>query len=612
MPDVLLPESFQRVPAPVLGALKKLTGLDGLQQLYNHSQSSSAQEFAARALERLGIACDIGVRDRGRIPRSGGAILVANHPYGLLEGFLLTNLLAGIRPDVKFLANGLLAEIPELTPIVIPVDVFGSGEKATQVNRRSLVDSIHWLRNGGMLVIFPAGIVSSWDWRQTSVTDAPWNRSAARLASMTKAPVIPAYFVGQNSVPFHLMGLIHPALRTMRLPAELMNKRGTRIEIRTGNPVDHKELAQSGETPEQQTEYLRGRTYLLAFREQVAAALRAKPVIPRNSVVVPAIPAGELEGEIARLQPQQLLDQSGAYEVYAARTRDIPAVLTEIGRLREVTFRLAGEGTGRSTDLDSFDSYYDHIFVWHRGNRELAGAYRLARTTPILEWRGVRGLYTSTLFRYRPEFFKRIGPAIELGRSFVRPEYQKEYSPLLLLWKGIAKYAASNPGFPVLFGAVSISNDYSPAARQLMVEYLRRQTGRDPLQSLMRPRHPFRAPLLGSAELKRIAASASTLDSLSAAVGEMESGARGVPVLLRQYGKLGGRVLGFNVDHDFAGALDGLILVDLRTADSASLKRYMGSGTFEVFQRQVFQQQHHRRDEQPIMTRSTTTQKWFP
>jgi putative hemolysin len=582
MPDVLLPEAFQRVPAPVLGALKKLTGLDGLQQLYDASQSPSAEQFAARALARLGIHYVIEPRDLERIPCTGPAIVVANHPYGLLEGFLLTSLLSRVRRDFKFLANGLLALIPELKPIVIPVDVFANGSKATLANRKSLVDSIHWLRGGGLLVVFPAGIVSSWHWRQTSVTDPPWNRSVARLAAMTKAPVVPAYFAGQNSVPFHLMGLIHPALRTMRLPAELMKKRGARIEIRAGNPVDHKELMKAGDNPDQQTAYLRGRTYLLSFRRQIAtgSVVRRMPL----ASIAASVTAGELEAEIASLAPEQLLEQTNGYEVYTARTRQIPAVLTEIGRLREVTFRLAGEGTGRPTDLDSFDAYYDHIFVWHCGRRELVGAYRLARTTPILDWRGVRGLYTSTLFRYRTEFFKRVGPAIELGRSFVRPEYQKEYSPLLLLWKGIARYAALNPGFPVLFGAVSISNDYTPAARQLMVEYLSHQTDRDPLRWHVRPRHPFRGPLLGSAELKRIAYTAISLESLSAAVGEVEPDGRGVPVLLRQYAKLGGRVLTFNVDQDFAGALDGLIMVDLRTAEPASLRRYMGVGGYEAFQ----------------------------
>ena len=575
--EFLVPAAFERIPGPVLGALKKITGLEALTALYRqaHREGAKPAEFAADALAVLGTSYDIAPTDQEKIPREGPCIIVANHPYGLLEGVVLTDLLARVRPDYKFLANNLLASVPEMRPIVIPVDVFSTGAKAALNNRQPMVDAVAWLRKGGLLVVFPAGIVSGWDWRQTSVTDPPWNRAVARIASMTKSPVVPLYFAGQNSVPFQLMGLIHPALRTMRLPAELANKRGARTEIRVGSIVPPKELAAQG-SPDEQTAYLRSRTYLLAFRN--------KPASPQKAAAKPATAiasggsAEELEAEIVRFAPDQLLERNGAYDVYQARTRQMPALLTESGRLREITFRLAGEGTGRSTDLDSFDAYYDHIFVWQRERRELVGAYRLARTTPVLEWRGIRGLYTSTLFRYKPEFFKRIGPAIELGRSFVRPEYQKEYSPLLLLWKGIAKYASLNPEYPVLFGAVSISNEYSPAARQLMVEYLGQQTAQDPLRLLVQPRRPFRAPLLAGAELKRLARCASSLEGLSSAVGEVEADGRGIPVLLRQYAKLGGRVLTFNIDHDFAGALDGLIFVDLRTANPAALKRFMPSG----------------------------------
>ena len=579
--EILLPESFQRIPAPMLGALKKLSGFESLNALYRVAHTDASRppvEFADRALDVLGASYEIDPKDLEKIPREGPCVVVANHPYGLLEGILLTALLSRLRPDFRFLANGLLASVPEIKDLVIPVDVFASGEKAAFTNRKPLADSVAWLRNGGMLVVFPAGIVSSWDWKQNSITDPPWNRAVARIASMTKSPVTPLFFAGRNSIPFQLMGLIHPMLRTMRLPAEFANKRGVRFEIRVGTTIKPKELTDHG-GPDEQTAYLRSRTYLLGFRQK-AVARQASAGLE----IAPGVQPSELEAEITCLPVEQLLERSGEYDVWVARTRQIPAVLTEIGRLRETTFRLAGEGTGRSTDLDSFDAYYDHIFVWQRVRRQLVGAYRLTRTTPVLEKLGIRGLYSSTLFRYRPDFFKRIGPAIELGRSFVRPEYQKEYSPLMLLWKGISKYAARNADHPVLFGAVSISNDYSAAARQLMVEYLERQTSNDPLRFLVRPRRPFRAPLLAGQELKNFARCAVSLEGLSLAVGEVEADGRGIPVLLRQYAKLGGRVLTFNVDHDFGGALDGLILTDLRTADAGALKKYMGADAFAKFQ----------------------------
>lgn len=576
-----VPGPLQKIPAPFLGALKKLTGFESLNEVYRAATGTSSltpSEFAAGTLAALGTRSIVDPKDVERIPTEGACVVVANHPFGILEGVLLTDLLNRIRPDFKFLVNGFLMTVPELQQILIPVDVFSTGEKAALANRKPIAEALAWLRGGGMLVVFPSGVVSTWDWRANGVTDPPWNTMVARLAGKTAAPVVPMYFCGTNSVPFHLVGLIHPTLRTMRLPAEFANKRGLAIEIRVGSPIKPKELAEAGATPDEQTAYLRSRSYLLGYRHSTKPAAAAPPPPKKQmaAMIGKGVNPTELEAEIGALDPEQRLDSSGAFDVYTARTRQMPAVLTEIGRLRELTFRLAGEGTGRSTDLDSFDSYYDHIFVWQREKRELVGAYRLTRTTPVIEWRGIRGLYTSTVFRYRPDFFRKLGPAIELGRSFVRPEYQKEYAPLVLLWKGIARYAALHAGYPILFGAVSISGDYSPAARQLMVEYLSRQGANDPLRFHVRPRNPFRPPLLGGAELKRVAGSLCSLDSLSTAVSEIDAGGRGIPVLLRQYAKLGGRVLNFAVDKEFSGTLDGLILVDLRKTETATLKRYMG------------------------------------
>jgi len=262
-------------------------------------------------------------------------------------------------------------------------------------------------------------------------------------------------------------------------------------------------------------------------------------------------------------------------------------VLFRSGRLRERTFRAVGEGTGRSADIDDFDGYYEHLFIWDAPAREIVGAYRLGRTDRIARRFGKQGLYTSTLFEYHDLFFKLLGPALELGRSFVRAEQQKSFAPLLLLWRGIGEYVGRHPEYCKLLGPVSISGDYCLVSRALLVQFLR-QRNFDPLApAMVRARTPFRGHLsprsLGGAQ-------PDDLQTLSALLAGLEPDGKGAPVLLRQYLKLGGRVLGFNIDPGFGNSLDCLVLVDLRRTEPRVLEKYMSEAAW-----QSFRQLHHRR-----------------
>jgi putative hemolysin len=252
-------------------------------------------------------------------------------------------------------------------------------------------------------------------------------------------------------------------------------------------------------------------------------------------------------------------------------------VVEEIGRLREAAFRQAGEGTGRASDLDRFDDDYSHLVLWSRQANEIAGSYRLGATGDILPRRGVRGLYTSTLFHFRKDLFERLGPALELGRSFIRPEYQKQFAPLLLLWKGIASYVARRPECAVLFGAVSISNHYHDVSRHLIVRFLEAHRA-DELSDLVRPRRPYRQS--GRLQLPPVPAD---LERLSELIADLERDGKGVPILLRQYLKTGGKLLAFHVDHAFSDVLDALIMVDLRAAPPPVLDRYFGKSAAARF-----------------------------
>ena len=294
-------------------------------------------------------------------------------------------------------------------------------------------------------------------------------------------------------------------------------------------------------------------------------------------IAAPADPAA-VAAEIARLDSP--LASQGRFDVFLAPADAIPQVLHEIGRLREVSFRAVGEGSGKALDLDAFDRTYLHLFLWDRDARAIAGAYRLGRTDTLLAEFGADGLYTSTLFQLGEPFLDHLTPGLELGRSFVAPDYQKSIHPLGLLWRGIGRFVVRYPRYARLFGPVSISDDYSPISQELIVRFLRESRRDARFADSVRPRNPYPGGLPAPGD---ISARLGSIEEVSAAVARIEPDGKGVPVLLRQYLKLNATLLEFNVDPDFANVLDALVLADLRDAPDEVLIRDMGADGLAAF-----------------------------
>jgi putative hemolysin len=577
MQDTLATLFGPKLPAPIEGALERLLVLDRFHTFFEGlRQAGGSRPLLERTLAALHVRPLISARDLALVPKQGPVIAVANHPFGLMEGAILATLLGTVRPDVKILANHLLRNLPGAAEHCIFVDPFG-GSGAVRSNRKGLKESIAWIEGGGMLAMFPAGEVAHLDLKQGAVTDPEWNHNLARLLRITGAAVLPVYFPGANGAWFQVLGFLHPKVRTALLAHEFLNKTNRSIEVRVGNPIAPSKL-RTYQDDVALTRYLRHRTYLLDDRKgprASAAKMTSEPVAgPVMSELVAA--------DVAKLGPERTLVDSGEFTVLLATAAEIPNGLSEIGRLREITFREIGEGTGKSFDLDSFDEHYWHLFVWNKPRREIVGAYRLGPSDEILPRAGVQGFYTASLFHWNQSFLNRTGPALELGRSFVRSEYQKSYAPLPLLWKGIGQFLVRNPRYRVLFGPVSISNKYTAASRQLMVTYLKAFRRSPELATLVRARHPFRQrasrvtrELVGAADWD--------IEELSALVADVETDRKGMPVLLRQYLKLGGELVAFNVDRKFANALDGLIVVHLAKTDPRLLERYLGKAGAAVF-----------------------------
>jgi putative hemolysin len=580
------PTRLRRLALRVLPALARLHRIrDEVRRL------EDPFAVAEHALRELRVDVRLSAADLDRIPAEGGVVITANHPFGGLDGLLAIEAIGRRRRDLRILANAELAHMEEMRALIIPVDPFG-GPKAARANVAGLRQALRWIERGGALLLFPAGEVSHLRLRSASITDPPWSATAARLVRLANAPVVPLYIAGANSVLFQVAGLVHPRLRTLLLPAELANKSGARVLARIGAAILPARYRQIG-SDQHLAAYLRLRTYGLKAEtepDRAAPAAGSRGVEPIAAEVQPE----RMTREIAALPEASLLASAGNLRVYLATAREIPWTLQEIGRLRELTFRAVGEGTGRSSDIDLFDDYYQHLVLWDSDARRIAGGYRLGRTDVICRRFGRRGLYTSTLFDYGDLFLGLLGPALELGRSFVRVEYQRSFAALMLLWKAIAEYVGRNPRYCRLMGPVSISNDYQPLSRELQVAFLRARL-LDPLMASVRPKRAFR----GRLSLRSVGLHPrwpEDIDQLSALVAGLEPDGKGAPVLLRQYLRLGGRVLGFSIDPEFGNALDCLILVDLRKTAPRVLRKYMSDSAWARFQQKHRVRRHRNGD----------------
>jgi putative hemolysin len=548
--------------------------------IYEEIQSWTCDDrhFSDKALAALGIEIDLLQEQIDRVPKEGPVVVVANHPFGGIEGLILCSMLRKVRPDVKLLANNLLSMIPDLRDSFFFVDAF-EGKNATGRNIGPTRAAMKWVREGHLLGAFPAGEVAHLKLRKRAVVDPQWNPTTAKIIQKTGATVVPIFFDGYNSRLFQVAGLIHPRLRTVMLPTEMLRKRNAPVTVRVGSPISPQRLSRFDD-PNNLNDYLRVRTYLLKpQKESEDVAPESGP----NADVIAPIPKQTLIDEIADLPADQRLLKQAELEVFYMRSPQCPGLMRELGRLRELTFREVGEGTGLSVDIDRFDDYYLQLVVWNAEKHEVVGGYRLGPTDEILPEYGKDGLYTNTLFKFRKNLLEQIDPALELGRSWIALEYQRSYAPLMLLWKGIGAYIVKYPRYRRLFGPVSISAEYSSMSKHLLTAFLTLHKFLPDLAKLVSPRNPMKRKEVREFDRRAFSTVAGSLEEANELVKELEADGKPIPILLKQYLKLNGQLMGFNVDPDFGNVLDGLILIDVPSIDERVMKKYLGEETGKAY-----------------------------
>ena len=567
----------------VSGILAKVLELDRVNATFEHVAHLQGPEFSEGTMKAIGISYDVLPEQLERIPLEGGFFTVSNHHFGAIDGMMLSSIIGSRRPDLKILTTFILNLIPNLKDSFIAVDNFSSGGARSMEGIRKALEHIS---EGKPLSLFPAGEVATYQRgknrtaKKKVIEDKPWADNMIKLIRKSGYPVIPVYFDGVNSHSFHRLGRIHERLRTVRLVHELFNKKGVNVKVRIGQPISAEEIA-SMDIPTL-GKYLRNRCYALEAQcieapNNVAAAPQ-KPVAPHISADVVA-------AEIESLEHRRLMT-SGDYGVYLVESSEAPNTMQQIYRLREETFRAIGEGTGEALDTDEYDNYYHHLILWDAKAKDIIGAYRLGFGPDIMAAKGIKGFYSSTLFRLGEKSSEIFGHGFELGRSFITAPYQREVLPLKLLFAGILLSTLHCPHAHYCVGPVSISNSIPDFYKSLIVYYISKVYNLPSGDKLGIPTHPF-VPEYLSVDPEGLLAGVKDIDGFDRLLAAISDGKYRLPVLLRKYISGGARIACFNVDPLFSNCVDGLIALRMSDYPERSVKSFL-RGVPEETQAKVY------------------------
>ena len=557
-------------------SLLRVLRISTINKIYENNKHKTDLDFLNGVLDDCNIKFEIPEEDLKRIPKEGAFITISNHPLGGIDGVLLLKLLIEKRADYKIIANFLLHRIEPLKPYVMPVNPFET-RKDAKSSVAGIKSALLHLKEGKPLGIFPAGEVSTYKDGKLKV-DKPWEEGAVRLIQKANVPVIPIYFHAKNSRLFYFLSKISDTLRTAKLPSEVISQEGRVIKVRIGKPIsvadqnEYKELAAF-------SEFIRKKTYMLAnpfekktkilSTEKIKIKKPAKKITSQRSIHL-------FVKEIENLREKETrLLESKNYEVFFASAKDIPNLLHEIGRLREITFREVGEGTNKEIDLDKFDKYYHHLLLWDREANCLAGAYRMGLGKDIYKKYGINGFYIQTLFRIEPELYQMMENTIEMGRAFIIGEYQQKPMPLFLLWKGIVHVTLRYPEYKYLMGGVSISNQFSDFSKSLMIEFMKSHYYDPYVAQYIYPKKEYKVKLKDGDKDFVFDATKADMQKFDKIIDEIEPGALRIPVLIKKYVKQNARLVAFNVDPKFNNAIDGLMYIKVSDIPDSTVKPVM-------------------------------------
>ena len=542
------------VKAALRGLLHEKEFLD-FEQRYPHL---TGLDFVEQVLNMFNISYSVRDSERESIPSTGRVVIIANHPIGSLDGLALIKMVADIRRDVKVVVNSLLMNIKPLSPMLLPVNNMGG--KTPKENLQAIHEH---LAQDSAIIVFPAGEVSRI--RPAGVRDTKWHSGFLKFAHAAKAPIVPVYIKAKNSAAFYGVSMMYKPASTLLLVNEMFKQQQKDIPMRIGKQIPFDSY--HGMPLDIKTKTKLFKKHLYRLKKNKA------DIFQTQSAIAPIEDRKVLKKAIK--QCEYLGTTQDGKGIYLHRAVENDPIMREVGVLREIAFRMVGEGSNLRRDIDKYDSHYFHLILWDNEELEIVGAYRLADTQAVLEQQGLSGLYTHSLFELTEQMSPYLTQGLELGRSFVQPKYWGKRS-LDYLWYGIGAFLQKYPHYRYLFGPVTMSNALPQSAKELLVYFYQLYFGAD--RDIAPSRSPFTLNQPAMEQLKSqfvgddYKADFAKLKHLLANMGTS------VPTLYKQYSELteagGVKFIDFGVDKDFNDCIDGLVLLDITQLKRKKRERY--------------------------------------
>jgi putative hemolysin len=543
-----------------LSILRKLTREKEINAFLKEHKGNRGFDFIDRIFDYFNFSYSVSQRERNNIPAQGRVVIIANHPIGSLDGLALLRLVSEVRRDVKIVANDMLMAFEALHELFLPLDNMTRG-----TYKQSYKAILQALNNNEAVIIFPSGEVSRA--RPNGIRDGKWQAGFLHFARKTQSPLLPIFVSAKNSWLFYGASMLFKPLATALLAQEMFNKHSVEIKFRVGEMIPHHAL---------ESEHLADKFLIKRLKKHLYKIGKGKNAIfVTEKTIAHPEDVTQLREEFKNAQVIGATRDN--HKIYLCDYDKHPCILREIGRLREFTFRLVGEGTGARRDIDRYDHYYRHLVLWDENKLAIAGAYRLGEAYRLTQNQDTKSLYTSELFNLHPEILPYLKNGLELGRSFVHPDYWGKAS-LDYLWQGLGAYLQHHPQVRYVFGPVSMSAQYSKYLRDLLVFYY--QTYYAHTEYLVEGKHPHE---ITEDQLIAFRHQFNKLDrdqgfTLLQEIFQQHD--HKIPVLFKQYAALyeeeGYKLLAFSVDSEFGNCLDGLFIADLEKMKPAKRTRYIG------------------------------------
>lgn len=564
----------------LLAMVERLVGVTKLNALMEDIGRPwpDAGQLIEHLFERLDIKWDIENPEVLENLDDSPKVFVANHPYGLPDAFALFQLLTRYRSDIKIFANKLLAATQLEEERLLFVDPFGATDSRGQ-NRKSIATALKHLRDGGDLALFPGRICSHLKTSDWTISDSEWTDQVRKFVEVSGGEMVPLYISGRNSMMFNVSGLVHPRIRTYMLLREFL-RGGHDFTFKVGEPVTSRQLARVSRSVSVGT-FSRSLVYALKtgtpgvpdIPQLIAPELRTK-IEEKTALRKPAPISGK--HALGVLKNLEVFIKHNGYTIFHSEEGASDTLMDMICEVRFAAYSSQTNVSDPSELQDKFDAFYSHLVLWDDAKQNIVGVYRYTLPDPTKKPVSADNLVTSSIFDLTSNFENLLPNSMELGRAAILPEYQKSYSPLMLLWRAILEVPRKNKKIRYLFGPVTMGQSFNPVSRELLRRFVMRNWGDETMNGFISPKLALNLEIPREVKINQLEQGCGDYSKLGNIVSGFEGGQRSLPVLFRHYANVGCKYIGFGEWKELDSATTGITILDLKNVSGSLMNRYLG------------------------------------